>query len=301
MKRLRSLRRSSRSRARRRGTRSASRRSASRSPRAGRSPETVTVNWGDTVTYSNGDSIEHVVRIPRVEVTSPTIPPGGTFEYVFDGGDRELQLRPAGKPQLLRAGRRQGRRLRHAQVGAPRSCSSAKSVTLSGTSAFPGSPVIVRGRDAGAGGSAEAGPRAQRGRGRLVLRPSPAAPRRPLPGPRGRRPARLRHGRHRSFVRRSRSRLDVAPGLEGTRITVTRSVTPSQSADRADLAALRHQAQALGASTTRARCRGAARSCSAHESRRAARSDPGPRASASTSGFTAADSRIVRVRRHEED
>ena len=31
----------------------------------GPQPETVTVNWGDTVVYSNADSVEHAIRIPR--------------------------------------------------------------------------------------------------------------------------------------------------------------------------------------------------------------------------------------------
>lgn len=117
----------------------------------GPDPRTVTVNWGDTVAYSNSDSVEHAVSIPRAEVTSPAIPPGGTFEQRFDSRGGNYNFVQVGKRNFsgqvvvkvegevtLKAG---------AEL-----VPFGKSVTLSGKSAFPGTPVIVRGREAGAGG-----------------------------------------------------------------------------------------------------------------------------------------------------
>jgi plastocyanin len=51
----------------------------------GPQPATVTVNWGETVVFSNRDSQSHVLEIPRETYTSEAIPPGGTLSYVFDG------------------------------------------------------------------------------------------------------------------------------------------------------------------------------------------------------------------------
>ena len=59
----------------------------------GPQPETVTVNWGDRGVLEL-DSVEHAIRIPRAEVTTPSIPPGGTFEQRYEGPRRDLQLRP---------------------------------------------------------------------------------------------------------------------------------------------------------------------------------------------------------------
>lgn len=117
----------------------------------GPQPETVTVNWGDTVVYSNADSVEHAIRIPRAEVTTPSIPPGGTFEQKYEGR--------GGNYNFVQVGRRnhagqvvvkvEGDVTLKASAG---TVQYGKSVTLSGKSSYPGHPVIVRGRDAGAGG-----------------------------------------------------------------------------------------------------------------------------------------------------
>ena len=117
----------------------------------GPQPETVTVNWGDTVVYSNSDSVEHAIRIPRAEVTTPSIPPGGTFEQKYEGR--------GGNYNFVQVGRRnhsgqvvvkvEGDVTLTASVG---TVLYGKYVTLSGKSSYPGHPVIVRGRDAGMGG-----------------------------------------------------------------------------------------------------------------------------------------------------
>jgi plastocyanin len=51
----------------------------------GPQPSTVTIQWGDTVTFRNDDSRPHAVTIPRVVQASPLIAPGGTWTKVFDG------------------------------------------------------------------------------------------------------------------------------------------------------------------------------------------------------------------------
>jgi plastocyanin len=117
----------------------------------GPQPETVTVNWGDTVVYSNSDSVEHAIRIPRAEVTTPSIPPGGTFEQKYEGR--------GGNYNFVQVGRRNhsGQVVVKVEGDVTLKASAVvvpygKSVTLSGTSAYPGHPVVVRGRNAGAGG-----------------------------------------------------------------------------------------------------------------------------------------------------
>jgi plastocyanin len=117
----------------------------------GPEPKTVTIGWGDTVVYSNSDSAEHAIRIPRAEVTTPAIPPGGSFEQVFD--------KRGGNYNFVQVGRRNYSGQVVVKVegevtlkGSAPVVPYGKFVTLSGQSAYPGQPVIVRGRDAGADG-----------------------------------------------------------------------------------------------------------------------------------------------------
>lgn len=116
----------------------------------GPEPQTVEVNWGDTVTYANSDSVEHAVSIPREELTSPAIPPGGNFEHVFDGR--------AGNYNFIQIGKRNFSGRVAVKVSGDVTLKASaeivpfgKPVTISGQSAYPGKPVLVRGRDAGAG------------------------------------------------------------------------------------------------------------------------------------------------------
>lgn len=52
---------------------------------SGPQPATVTVQWGDTVSFRNDDARPHGVTIPRVALASPLIAPGTTWSRVFDG------------------------------------------------------------------------------------------------------------------------------------------------------------------------------------------------------------------------
>ena len=63
---------------------------------SGPSPATVTVQWGDTVVFTNGDGQAHGVTIPRLTVASPSIPPGGTWAQAFDGRTGNYVFRQTG-------------------------------------------------------------------------------------------------------------------------------------------------------------------------------------------------------------
>jgi plastocyanin len=63
---------------------------------AGPNPATVTVQWGDTVSFANGDGVEHAVTIPRLTVASPAIPPGGSWSQAFDGRTGNYVFRQTG-------------------------------------------------------------------------------------------------------------------------------------------------------------------------------------------------------------
>lgn len=52
---------------------------------SGPQPETVTVQWGDTVSFHNGGDRALGVTIPRVALASPIIGPGTSWSRVFDG------------------------------------------------------------------------------------------------------------------------------------------------------------------------------------------------------------------------
>jgi plastocyanin len=51
----------------------------------GPQPATLTIQWGDTVTFKNVDDAPRGVSIPRLQAASPPIPPGGSWTRVFDG------------------------------------------------------------------------------------------------------------------------------------------------------------------------------------------------------------------------
>ena len=51
----------------------------------GPQPATVTAEWGDTVTFSNADSIDHGVNSPRAGIDNVAVPAGGTYVYHVEG------------------------------------------------------------------------------------------------------------------------------------------------------------------------------------------------------------------------
>jgi hypothetical protein len=51
----------------------------------GPQPSVVTVAWGDTVSFVNGDSVTHGVSSPDPDITATTLTPGQTYSIVFKG------------------------------------------------------------------------------------------------------------------------------------------------------------------------------------------------------------------------
>jgi plastocyanin len=51
----------------------------------GPKPATITVKWGDTVSFVNSDDIAHSITIPRTALAGPSIPPGGSWQLPMEG------------------------------------------------------------------------------------------------------------------------------------------------------------------------------------------------------------------------
>lgn len=120
----------------------------------GPTPASVTVEWGDTVDFANGDSVARGVTIPRVSVTSPTLAPGETFSYRFDGRAGRYGFMQTGAPSPPS---RSGAVIVNVtgKLSLVASASVARhgsQVTLSGRSSYPGTPVVIQSRPAGAFG-----------------------------------------------------------------------------------------------------------------------------------------------------
>ena len=118
----------------------------------GPQPATVTIDWGDTVAFSNADTVERMVTSERVQMSSGAIAPGGTFEFPFTaraGSYRFNQLgtRPStfGFVVLTAKGTvtlQTGRRI----------VPFGSTLSLAGRSSYPGTPVEVQFRAAGVSG-----------------------------------------------------------------------------------------------------------------------------------------------------
>jgi hypothetical protein len=118
----------------------------------GPQPGDVTVNWGDTVTFTNGDNKEHGVTIPRTRSQSPSIPAGGTWEHVFDGRRGSYLFRQMG------GGPNFNGNIVVELTGTVAFAASAtmldygRAVRLTGRSPYPGRPVTIAARTPGRGG-----------------------------------------------------------------------------------------------------------------------------------------------------
>ena len=114
----------------------------------GPQPETVTVNWSDTVAFTNADTEVHAILIPSITVTSPDIPPGGTFVHVFDQKKGTFAYVQTGSK------RRTGRVVVKLQgqvvlKAVPDQVVFGQTAALSGTSPYPSSPVVISQRPIG--------------------------------------------------------------------------------------------------------------------------------------------------------
>ncbi len=115
----------------------------------GPQPATVTIDWGDTVTFSNQDSIERGINSPRAEIVNVPIPPGASYEHRFDGRAGRYSYvqtgsRPnfAGVVMLTATGKVT---LKASKALVP----YGASITLSGKSTYVGTPVAVQFRASG--------------------------------------------------------------------------------------------------------------------------------------------------------
>jgi hypothetical protein len=118
----------------------------------GPEPATVSIEWGDTVAFSNVDTVERTVTSERAQMNSGAIPPGGTYEFQFTGRrgpNRFTQFgtRPNsfGFVVLTVTGKVT---LQTSRQIVP----YGSTITLAGRSSYPGTPVQVQFRPAGATG-----------------------------------------------------------------------------------------------------------------------------------------------------
>jgi plastocyanin len=109
---------------------------------SGPQPRVVTVSWGDTLSFANGDSVAHAITSPREDLRSPAIPPGGTYSSVITARTGTYPYKQTGGKSLpgfliVRTG---GTVSLTAQ---PRSVLYGRSVTLAGVSSIPSTPVLI--------------------------------------------------------------------------------------------------------------------------------------------------------------
>ena len=195
----------------------------------GPQPARATVDWGDTVTFTNSDTKVHQITIPRVSYASPEIAPGGTSTYVFDGRRGNWGYRQTGGgPNKL------GMIVVELNGSVTLKPSATvvqwgKSLRLTGKSTFPGTPVNIVERVPTSGGawtqigSVDAGPD---GSFALELKPQRGAQYR----------AQVAAGQ----VPSPAVRVSIQPTLAiralarrakiGSRVTITAQVTPARAA-----------------------------------------------------------------------
>jgi hypothetical protein len=116
-------------------------------------PEVVTVNWGDTVTFANSDNKVHGVTIPRIRVESPAIAAGAAYEHVFDGRSGNYLFRQTGGGPSFNGTVLVDLNGTVSLAASATLIDYGRSLQLSGTSPYPGTPVKVAQRPPGSGGT----------------------------------------------------------------------------------------------------------------------------------------------------
>jgi plastocyanin len=199
----------------------------------GPQPATVTVGWGDTVAFVNGDSASHVVTIPRLEAASPALDPGATYTQVFDGRGGNYVFRQIGRPSYggMVVVEVKGRVTLTTPTPA---IEYGRSVTLRGTSSIVNTPVSIVQREPGESADFTEAAKVQadasgsfsarlRPRGPVYYRATIAA-------------GQLRSPSVQIAVRpRVKASASPRSAPVGRRVTITVRVTPAGSAGRADL------------------------------------------------------------------
>ena len=112
----------------------------------GPDPADLTVAWGDTVVFTNSSGVDQNVQIPRIGLTTPTIPPAGTAAVPMTGPGGSYNF-----SQVAGKGRASGRIV--VQISGSVTLDAGKgsvpfgqSLTLRGRSTVPNSQVTVQQR-----------------------------------------------------------------------------------------------------------------------------------------------------------
>jgi plastocyanin len=122
----------------------------------GPQPNVMTINWGDTVTFANGDLKAHGVTIPALTVDSPTLQPGQSFAYAFVGRARSYNFRQTESGKSFFGSIVMAIQGKVTLKATPALANYGQTVTLSGVSPYAGTPVNVLQRSAGEDWSAVA-------------------------------------------------------------------------------------------------------------------------------------------------
>lgn len=199
----------------------------------GPQPATVTVGWGDTVSFVNGDSASHVVRIPRLEASSPALDPGAAFAQVFDGRGGNYVFQQIGRPNYGGVVVVEVKGKVTLSTPAP-AIDYGRSVTLRGTSSIVSTPVSIVQRQPGESAEFTEAAKVQAddgGRFSAQLRP--------------RGPVHYRATIAADQIRSPSVQISVRPRVKasasprsapvGRRVTITVRVTPAGAASDADL------------------------------------------------------------------
>jgi plastocyanin len=109
---------------------------------SGPQPKVATVAWGDTLSFVNGDSVAHAITSPREDLRSPAIPPGGTYVSVITARTGTYPYRQTGGKSFTGAlvVSTSGTVSLTAQ---PSSVLYGRSITLTGVSSIPSTPVLI--------------------------------------------------------------------------------------------------------------------------------------------------------------
>lgn len=118
----------------------------------GPQPEVVTVNWGDTVTFSNTDGKTHGITIPRIRTESPAIAAGAAYEHVFDGRSGNYLFRQTGGGPSFNGTVLVNLTGSVTLTPSAQVIDYGQSLRLSGRSPYPGTPVKMAQRPPGSGG-----------------------------------------------------------------------------------------------------------------------------------------------------
>ena len=118
---------------------------------AGPQPKVVSVAWGDTVAFVNGDSVAHGITSPRADLQTTAIPPGATYTNVVTARTGTYQYRQVGGKSYA------GAIVVHVTGTLTLRASTASVVyghalTLRGVSSIDSTPVLIEKRPRGQSG-----------------------------------------------------------------------------------------------------------------------------------------------------